>query len=99
LGIGREANNHTAQKILLRDLNRRPRPTQGCRADDDDDTSNKIKVDPVTDLDSIIRLFAVHPSVRRFCKSPIIFPVQESNPSTVILTSNKRLLAWKLFVF
>jgi hypothetical protein len=23
-------------KILLRDLKRRPRPTQGCRADDDD---------------------------------------------------------------
>jgi hypothetical protein len=25
------------KKILLRDLKRRPRPTQGCRADDDDD--------------------------------------------------------------
>jgi hypothetical protein len=25
------------KNILLRDLKRRPRPTQGCRADDDDD--------------------------------------------------------------
>jgi hypothetical protein len=25
------------KKILLRDLKRRPRPAQGCRADDDDD--------------------------------------------------------------
>jgi len=25
------------KKILLRNLKRRPRPTQGCRADDDND--------------------------------------------------------------
>jgi hypothetical protein len=37
LGVGREANNPTPEKILLRDLKRRLRPTQGCRADDDDD--------------------------------------------------------------
>jgi hypothetical protein len=29
------------KKILLRDLKRRPRPTQGCRADDDDDVMRR----------------------------------------------------------
>jgi hypothetical protein len=37
LGVGREVNNPTRKKILLRNLKRRPRPTQGCRADNDDD--------------------------------------------------------------
>jgi hypothetical protein len=34
-GVGLTTLPH--KKILLRDLMRRPRPTQGCRADDDDD--------------------------------------------------------------
>jgi len=29
------------KKILLRNLKRRPRPTQGCRADADDDQKKK----------------------------------------------------------
>jgi len=35
LGVGREATNLIPYKILLRNLKRRPRPTKGCRADDD----------------------------------------------------------------
>jgi hypothetical protein len=35
--VGREVNKPTRKNILLRNLKRRPRPTQGCRADDDDD--------------------------------------------------------------
>ena len=35
MGVGREANNPTPKKILLK--KKRLRPTQGCRAEDDDD--------------------------------------------------------------
>jgi hypothetical protein len=45
VGVGREANNPTRQKkILLRNLERRPRPTQGCRADDDDDDPSNLQI-------------------------------------------------------
>jgi hypothetical protein len=32
------------KKILLRDLKRRPRTTQGCRTDDDDDDDMASKI-------------------------------------------------------
>jgi hypothetical protein len=35
-GLGVRLTSPPHKKILLRDLKRRPRPTQGCRADDDD---------------------------------------------------------------
>jgi hypothetical protein len=38
LGVRLTTPNH--KKILLRGLKRRPRSTQGCRADDDDDNNN-----------------------------------------------------------
>jgi hypothetical protein len=37
LGLGVRLTTPPHKKILLRDLKRRPRPTQGCRAYDDDD--------------------------------------------------------------
>jgi hypothetical protein len=36
-GLGVRLITPPHKKILLRDLKRRPRPTQGCRADDDDE--------------------------------------------------------------
>jgi hypothetical protein len=36
-GLGVRLTTPPRKKILLRNLERRPRPTQGCRADDDDD--------------------------------------------------------------
>jgi hypothetical protein len=36
-GLGVRLTTPPCKKILLRNLKRRPRPTQGCRADDDDD--------------------------------------------------------------
>jgi hypothetical protein len=36
-GLGVRLTTPPHKKILLRDLKRRPRSTQGCRADDDDD--------------------------------------------------------------
>ena len=37
-GLGvRPTTSPCKKEILLRNLKRRPRPTQGCRADDDDD--------------------------------------------------------------
>jgi hypothetical protein len=44
LGVWREVNNFTSKKILLRNLKRMPRSTQGCRADDDDDDDGKRKL-------------------------------------------------------
>jgi hypothetical protein len=38
-GLGVRLTTPPRKKILLRNLKRRPRPTQGCRADDDDDPS------------------------------------------------------------
>jgi hypothetical protein len=39
-GLGvRLKNSYCKKKILLQNLRRRPRPTQGCRADDDDDNA------------------------------------------------------------
>ena len=35
-GLGVRLTTPPHKKILLRNLKRRPRPTQGCRADDDD---------------------------------------------------------------
>jgi hypothetical protein len=32
------------KKVLLRNLKRRPRPTQGCRADDDDDGLTTVTI-------------------------------------------------------
>jgi hypothetical protein len=36
-GLGVRLTTPPLKKILLRNLKRKPRPTQGCRADDDDD--------------------------------------------------------------
>jgi hypothetical protein len=36
-GLGVKLKTPPVKKILLRNLKRRPRPNQGCRADDDDD--------------------------------------------------------------
>jgi hypothetical protein len=36
-GLGLRLTTPPCKKILLRNLKRRPTPTQGCRADDDDD--------------------------------------------------------------
>jgi hypothetical protein len=41
------------KKILLRNLNRRPRPTQGCRADDDDDDDDDIYIYTYTYMRSL----------------------------------------------
>jgi hypothetical protein len=40
-GLGVRLTTPPCKKLLLRNLKRRPRPTQGCRADDDDDLSEK----------------------------------------------------------
>jgi len=43
--LGVRLTTSPCKKILLRNLNRRPRPTQGCRADDDDDDDDpKIQI-------------------------------------------------------
>jgi hypothetical protein len=36
-GLGLRLTAPRRKKILLQNLKRRPRPTQGCRTDDDDD--------------------------------------------------------------
>jgi len=36
-GLGVSLTTSPRKKILLRNLKQRPRPTEGCRADDDDD--------------------------------------------------------------
>jgi hypothetical protein len=40
-GLGVRLTTPPHKKILLRDHKRRPRPTQGCRADDDDNDGEK----------------------------------------------------------
>jgi hypothetical protein len=40
-GLGVKITTPPHKKILLRDLKRRPRSTQGCRADDDDDDDDE----------------------------------------------------------
>jgi len=40
-GLGMRLTTSPCKKILLRNLKRRPRPTQGCRADADDDQKKK----------------------------------------------------------
>jgi hypothetical protein len=42
-GLGVRLTTPPHKKILLRDLKRKPRPTQDCRADDDDDTIYNIQ--------------------------------------------------------
>jgi hypothetical protein len=40
-GLGVRLTTPSRKKILLRKLNWRPRPTQGCRADGDDDDDER----------------------------------------------------------
>jgi hypothetical protein len=40
-GLGVRLTTPPRKKILLRNLKRRPRPIQGCRADDDDDDDDR----------------------------------------------------------
>jgi hypothetical protein len=47
-GLGVRLTTPPHKKILLRNLKRRPRPTQGCRADDDDDDLSENKQRLVT---------------------------------------------------
>ena len=44
LGLGVRLTTPPRKKILLRNLNRRPRPTQGCIADDDDNDDAELKL-------------------------------------------------------
>jgi hypothetical protein len=41
LGVGLRLTTPPRKKVLLRNLKRRPRPTQGCGTDDDDDDIRK----------------------------------------------------------
>jgi hypothetical protein len=43
-GLGVRLTTPPIKKIVLRDPKRRPRSTQGCRADNDDDDDNDIKL-------------------------------------------------------
>jgi hypothetical protein len=60
-GLGVRLTTPLRKKILLRNLKRRPRPTQGCRADDDDDDVKELPAFCAT------RRFTIH------FKSPITY--------------------------
>ena len=47
-GLGMRLTTSPRKKKLLRNLKRRPRPTQACRADDDDDIFSKQKYRDLT---------------------------------------------------
>jgi hypothetical protein len=50
-GLGVRLTSPPHKKILLRDLKRRPSPTQDCRADDDDDDDDDFHLWSIIILD------------------------------------------------
>jgi hypothetical protein len=57
-GLGVRLTTPPHKRILLRDLKRRPRHTQGCRADDDDDDTRFDEVHPYSERNSPTRVRA-----------------------------------------
>jgi hypothetical protein len=60
-GLGVRLTTPPRKKVLLGNLNWRPRPTQGCKADDDDDDDDDLQIGKCR----VAPKFDVHRSVHR----------------------------------